>query len=75
MDRQERKIERRLVVVLATDVVGASGLMEADEAGTLFAIQGIFSEIIEPAASRHGGRMVKRAGSENLNRGISGVSA
>jgi adenylate cyclase len=62
MDRQEHRVERRLAAILATDVVGASGLMEADEAGTLSAIQSILSEIIEPAASWHGGRIVKTMG-------------
>jgi adenylate cyclase len=75
MDRQERKIERRLVAVLATDVVGASGLMEADEAGTLSAIQAIFSEIIEPAAARHGGRVVKTMGDGALVEFASPVEA
>jgi adenylate cyclase len=75
MDRQERKIERRLVAVLATDVVGASGLMEADEAGTLSAIQAIFSEIIAPAAARHGGRMVKTMGDGALVEFASPVEA
>lgn len=53
MERQEQKIERRLAAILAADVVGAAGLMEADEAGTLSAIRTILSQIIEPAASRH----------------------
>ena len=53
MDRQEHRVERRLAAILAADVVGASGLMEADEAGTLSAIRAAFSEIIEPTASRH----------------------
>jgi adenylate cyclase len=75
MDRQERKIEPRLVAVLATDVVGASRLMEADEAGTLSAIQAIFSEIIAPAAARHGGRMVKTMGDGALVEFASPVEA
>jgi class 3 adenylate cyclase len=62
MDRQDRKVERRLAAILAADVVGASGLMEADESGTLSAIRTILSEIIEPAASRHRGRIVKTMG-------------
>ena len=65
MDRQDRKVERRLAAILAADVVGAAGLMEADESGTLSAIRTILSEIIEPAASRHRGRMVKTMGEEH----------
>jgi adenylate cyclase len=56
------KSQRRLAAILAADVVGSSHLMEADEEGTLSAIRAILSEIIEPTASRHRGRMVKTMG-------------
>jgi adenylate cyclase len=75
MERQEQKIERRLAAILAADVVGASGLMEADEAGTLSAIRTILSQIIEPAASRHRGRMVKTMGDGALLEFASPVEA
>jgi adenylate cyclase len=75
MDRQEHRVERRLAAILAADVVGASGLMEADEAGTLSAIRAAFSEIIEPTASRHRGRMVKTMGDGALLEFASPVEA
>ena len=75
MDRQDRKVERRLAAILAADVVGAAGLMEADESGTLSAIRTILSEIIEPAASRHRGRMVKTMGDGALLEFVSPVEA
>ncbi|MBQ0819673.1 tetratricopeptide repeat protein [Microvirga sp. HBU67558] len=75
MDRQEHKVERRLAAILAVDVVGASGLMEADEASTLSAIRTIFSEMIEPAAARHQGRIVKTMGDGALLEFASPVEA
>jgi adenylate cyclase len=75
MGPQEHKVERRLAAILAADVAGASGLMEADEAGALSAIRAILSEIIEPAASRHGGRMVKTMGDGALLEFASPVEA
>jgi adenylate cyclase len=75
MGPQEHRIERRLAAIFAADVVGASGLMEADEAGTLSAIRTIFSEIIEPAASLHRGRMVKTMGDGALLEFASPVEA
>jgi adenylate cyclase len=56
------KSQRRLAAILAADVVGSSRLMGADEQGTLAAIRTLFSEIIEPAAARHQGRLVKTMG-------------
>jgi adenylate cyclase len=75
MGPQERKVERRLAAILAADVVGASGLMEVDEASTLSAIRTTFSEIIEPAALRHRGRMVKTMGDGALLEFASPVEA
>ena len=53
---------RRLAAILAVDVVGSSRLMGIDEPGTLAAIQAILSEVIEPATTRHRGRVVKTMG-------------
>lgn len=75
MDRQEHRVERRLAAILAVDVVGASGLMEADEASTLSAIRTIFSEMIEPAAAQHQGRIVKTMGDGALLEFASPVEA
>ena len=54
--------ERRLLAILAADVVGYSRLMEADEAGTLARLKGLRSELIDPAIARHHGRIVKSMG-------------
>jgi adenylate cyclase len=75
MGPKEHKAERRLAAILATDVVGASSLMEADEAGTLSAIRAVLSEIIKPTASRHGGRLVKTMGDGALLEFASPVEA
>jgi adenylate cyclase len=56
------RIERRLAAIFAADIVGSSQMMEADEPGTLSAIRSLLSEIIEPATSRHHGRVVKTLG-------------
>jgi adenylate cyclase len=53
---------RRLAAILAADVVGYSGLMEKDEAGTLAALLAHRRELIEPAVARHAGRIVKLMG-------------
>ncbi|MBM6584024.1 tetratricopeptide repeat protein [Microvirga sp. BT689] len=66
---------RRLAVVVAVDVVGSSRLMEQDEPGTLAAIRAILSEIIEPAAARHQGRLVKTMGDGALLEFASPVEA
>jgi len=55
-------VERRLAAILAADVVGYSRLMEADEAGTLIALQTHRRELIDPEIAGHGGRIVKLMG-------------
>jgi len=75
MAGQEHTVERRLAAILAADVVGSSRLMEQDEAGTLAAIRLLLSEIIEPVASRHCGRVVKTLGDGALLEFASPVEA
>jgi adenylate cyclase len=58
----DTRIERRLAAVLAADVVGYSRVMNADEAGTLSALQAHWSELIAPTIERHRGRIVKLMG-------------
>jgi len=55
-------MERRLTAILAADVVGYSRLMEHDEAGTLAALKSRRREILQPAVSKHHGRIVKLMG-------------
>src|SRR5215203_1916687 len=55
-------VERRLVAILAADVVGYSHLVEKDEAATLAALKSLRSEVIEPLLAEHHGRIVKLMG-------------
>ncbi len=54
--------ERRLAAILATDVVGFSSLMEADETRTFANIKRLFNEVIEPQVHQHKGRVFKQLG-------------
>ncbi|HEV7321379.1 MAG TPA: rhodanese-like domain-containing protein [Ensifer sp.] len=56
------RAERRLVAILAVDIVGYSRLMEADEARTLAAIKAWRSEIFDPLMDDYHGRIVKLMG-------------
>ena len=55
-------MERRLAAILVADVVGYSGLMEADEKGTLTALKAHRQELIDPQIAGHNGRIVKLMG-------------
>ena len=61
------RIQRRLAAILATDVVGYSRLMAADEAGTLAELGAIRRELIDPKIAEHGGRTVKLMGDGALS--------
>jgi TolB-like protein/class 3 adenylate cyclase/Tfp pilus assembly protein PilF len=58
----EGAVVRRLSAILAADVVEYSRMMEADEAGTLAALNAHRRAIIEPVIAGHGGRIVKTMG-------------
>jgi adenylate cyclase len=55
-------MERRLSAILAADVVGYSRLMSADEAGTLAALKGHRSELVDGQIAAHQGRIFKLTG-------------
>ncbi len=55
-------VERRLAAILASDVVGYSRLMEADEAGTLARLRSVRQELIDPAIAKCKGRVIKTTG-------------
>jgi adenylate cyclase len=55
-------MQRRLTVIFSADVVGYSGLMERDEAGTLERLKANRKTIFDPRIAAHGGRMVKLMG-------------
>ena len=52
---------------MATDVVGYSRQMEADEAGTIARVTTARAEVIEPLLARHRGRLVKLIGDGTLS--------
>lgn len=56
------RAERRLVAILAVDIVGYSRLIEADEARTLAAMKAWRSEIFDPLLEDYHGRIVKLMG-------------
>jgi TolB-like protein len=58
---QDAKLEHRLAAIMATDVVGYSQSMQADEAGTLAALSGI-RQVTDNQISQHRGRIANTAG-------------
>ena len=69
------RADRRLVAVLAADVVGYSGLMERDERGTLERLKAQRRDLVEPLLREHGGRLVKLIGDGALCEFASVVNA
>ena len=59
-------IERRLTTILASDVVGYSRLMAADESGTLAQLKSHRKDLIEPMTAEYRGRVVKLMGDGTL---------
>ena len=55
-------MERRLSAILATDVVGYSWLIRADEEGTIVALKALRADLIDPKLREHNGRIVKLMG-------------
>ncbi|MBL8675169.1 MAG: hypothetical protein JNL07_09800 [Rhodospirillales bacterium] len=68
-------VKRRLSAIVSADVVGFSRMVEADETTTLSAVAGIYVNVVKPAVSRHGGRVVKTAGDSALMEFESAVDA
>ena len=58
----ENTLQRRLVAILAADVVGYSRLTGADEDRTLARLRALRSDLIDPTIAVHNGRVVKRTG-------------
>lgn len=55
-------MQRKLTAILSADVVGYSGLMEADESGTLERLKVNRARIFDPYITIHGGRLFKLMG-------------
>ena len=53
---------RKLVAILAADIVGFSRLAGADEEGTLARLRALRRELVDPTIADHNGRVVKRVG-------------
>ncbi|MGD9507505.1 MAG: adenylate/guanylate cyclase domain-containing protein, partial [Geminicoccaceae bacterium] len=56
------RIERRMLAILASDIVGYSRAMEADELGTIGRVTRWQGEVLAPVLQRHQGRLVKLIG-------------
>ena len=56
------QLDRRMLAVLAADVVGYSRLMEADEPGTIARLEAVRADVADPVIARHHGRLVKLMG-------------
>jgi adenylate cyclase len=57
---------RKLVAILAADVVGFSRLASADEDRTLARLRTLRSDLIDPTIAVHHGRVVKRTGNGSI---------
>ncbi len=55
-------MERRLVAILAADIVAYSKLMHANEEITLNAVSDVLETCVKPTVEKHGGRIVKLMG-------------
>ncbi len=66
---------RKLVAVVAADVVGYSRLMERDEAGTHERLRALRAELVDPKIAEHGGRIVHTSGDGLLIEFASATSA
>ncbi len=55
-------MQRKLTAILSADVVGYSGLMAADESGTLERLKANRTRIFDPQVAIHGGRIFKLIG-------------
>ena len=55
-------VQRRLAAILAADIVGYSGLMGADDEGTLERLKAVRAELVDPIIAQHRGRIFKTMG-------------
>ncbi|WP_064819362.1 adenylate/guanylate cyclase domain-containing protein [Rhizobium phaseoli] len=55
-------LDRKLLAILAADMVGYSKAMEADEAGTIRRLKAIRADLINPAISERHGSVIKLMG-------------
>ena len=67
--------KRRLAGILAADVVGYSAMIAADEPASLARVRALRTQIVEPAAAAHDGRLFKTMGDGFLLEFASAVQA
>ena len=67
--------DRRLLTIVCADVAGYSRLMNEDEVGTFTRLKDMMTRVVEPAAARHNGRIVKTMGDGFLAEFTSTVKA
>jgi TolB-like protein/class 3 adenylate cyclase/Tfp pilus assembly protein PilF len=60
-------LDRRVLAIMATDVVGYSRQMEADEAGTIARVTALRAQVLDPLLERHRGRLIKLIGDGTLS--------
>src|SRR6201984_3702559 len=58
----EQRVQRRLAVILAADVVGYSALLQRAEEATYAEFERLKRELLAPSLSRHEGRLIKTTG-------------
>ncbi len=54
--------QRKLVAVLAADIAGYVGLMEAEEDATYARLKALIADVVRPSVARHRGSIVKTTG-------------
>ena len=68
-------LKRKLTTIMATDMVGYSRLMAADEEGVIARLHEFRAELLDPAIEENGGRIVKTMGDGLLLEFASPVAA
>ena len=59
---EQQRVQRRLTAIVAADVAGYSRLTGTDEEGTIARLRSLRREVVDPAITAHGGRIVKTTG-------------
>ena len=72
---EQAQVQRRLVAILASDMVGYSRLMEIDEAGTFARLKAHRLELIDPSIVKNKGRIIKTTGDGMLVEFSSAIEA
>lgn len=74
-DGPRSRIQRKLTVILITDMVGYNDQLETDEAGTHERLMSNRNQIVDPHITNHGGRVVKYIADTTLAEFSSAVAA